>query len=54
MIQTSTRLQRFDGDRAAVRLATVSAALQGLIDCLEEGTEGHLAVTPPDTTRGIA
>ena len=54
LIQTSTRLQRFDGDRAAVRLATVSAALQGLIDCLEEGTEGHLAVTPPDTTRGIA
>ena len=54
LIQTSARLQRFDGDRAAVRLATVSAALQGLIDCLEEGAEGRPAVALPDSTPGIA
>ncbi len=33
-IETEAALRRFDGDRAAVRLATVSSALQGLIDRL--------------------
>jgi nicotinamide-nucleotide amidase len=34
-IDCLTSLQGFDGDRAAVRLATVGCALQGLIDRLE-------------------
>lgn len=54
LIQTFSRLQRFDGDRAAVRLATVSAALQGLIDCLEGNAAGHPTVDPPDSTPGTA
>ena len=33
---TLTQHQRFDGDRAAVRLASVACALQGLIDRLAE------------------
>ena len=33
---TRAALRQFDGDRAAVRLATVAAALQGLIDALAE------------------
>ena len=36
-IDTTALLQQFDGDRAAVRLATVGSALQGLIDCLDVG-----------------
>ena len=35
-IGTLAQHQRFDGDRAAVRLATVACALQGLIDRLAE------------------
>ena len=34
-IDASSSLQHFDGDRAAVRLATVACALQGLIDGLD-------------------
>ena len=33
-VQSRAWLQRFDGDRAAVRQATVAAALQGLLDRL--------------------
>ena len=36
-LATAALLQQFDGDRAAVRLATVSCALQGLIDRLDAG-----------------
>ena len=35
-VSTLAQHQRFDGDRAAVRLATVACALQGLIDRLAE------------------
>ena len=34
-----TSLQHFDGDRAAVRLATVGCALQGLIDRLDRPSD---------------
>ena len=34
-IDSTSVLQHFDGDRAAVRLATVACALQGLIDRLD-------------------
>ncbi len=34
-IDSTSELQHFDGDRAAVRLATVACALQGLIDRLD-------------------
>ena len=37
--------QRFDGDRAAVRLATVACALQGLIDWLAETAAGPAPAT---------
>ena len=40
--------RQFDGDRAAVRLATVAAALQGLIDRLAETAEA----TPAAGTSG--
>ena len=42
-IATAALLQQFDGDRAAVRLATVCCALQGLIDRLdvEPGSGQH-------------
>ena len=43
---TLAQHQRFDGDRAAVRLATVACALQGLIDRLAETAAG----TAPATT----
>ena len=36
LVCTLVQHQRFDGDRAAVRLASVAAALQGLIDRLAE------------------
>ena len=45
--------ERFDGDRAAVRLATVACALQGLIDRLAETADATVdesakpAATPP-------
>ena len=38
-IDSASVLQHFDGDRTAVRLATVACALQGLIDRLD-GTAG--------------
>ena len=43
-ICTLAQHQRFDGDRAAVRLATVACALQGLIDRLAENTDGAASV----------
>ena len=36
LVCTLAQHERFDGDRAAVRLASVAAALQGLIDRLAE------------------
>ncbi len=38
-----TQHQRFEGDRAAVRLATVACALQGLIDRLAETADAGAA-----------
>ena len=40
-IDTTASLQHFDGDRAAVRLATVGSALQGLIDRLDAGSSSR-------------
>lgn len=44
-LQTDTLLQHFDGDRAAVRQATVACALQGLLDRAE-----LLLASPPAST----
>ena len=46
-IDTAALLQQFDGDRSAVRLATVSSALQGLIDRLDAGQDSGQRQDPP-------
>ena len=45
--QTHTLLQHFDGDRAAVRQATVACALQGLLDRVELLAPVTPTHTPP-------
>ena len=46
LVCTLAQHQRFDGDRAAVRLASVAAALQGLIDRLAETAAPGVAPGP--------
>ena len=45
-LQTDTLLQRFDGDRYAVRQATVACALQGLLDRADLLVPGTPTSTP--------